>query len=344
MRITVAAAGMLAVALVAGSAACGGSGEPDTTAEPSVTAQSGPPETAAAASPSPSPPPTGTARMGRAPASPTPSKSSSAPPSRPTGKPGPDNTGVPAGTKLKVVTGDQTYSKSNQVLSGLDIRGYVRITGKNVTLRNSIVRGGAERCNASAVISVEGSARIEYTEIRPSNPSPCLDGVRGSNITMVAVDIHGVVDGVKAGDNVLIEHSYIHDLSWFASDPNQGGGSTHNDAVQSFGDRNITLRHNTLLAGRDGNAAWQVTQDDGGTATNLRVENNWLDGGGCTLNFAHKGGPTPMTGIHVVNNRFGRGSSHNCPILISTQTRLSTNSGNVWMDTGEPIPRPQQHD
>jgi hypothetical protein len=51
-----------------------------------------------------------------------------------------------------------------------------------------------------------------------------------------------------------------------------------------------------------------------------------------------------MTGIYVTNNRFGRHSVYNCPILISTQTVLSQNVGNVWDDTGAPIPKPQQHD
>ena len=136
-----------------------------------------------------------------------------------------------------------------------------------------------------------------------------------------------------------------HDLSWFANDPNQGGGATHNDAVQTYeGNRNIVLRHNNLVVGRNGNAAYQVTQDGGDVATNLRIEDNWLDGGGCTLNFSHKGGPA-MSGIEVVDNRFGRNRfSKNCPSLISEKTPLSKNSGNVWADTGKPIPPPDQHD
>src|SRR6266511_2694562 len=32
------------------------------------------------------------------------------------------------------------------------------------------------------------------------------------------------------------------------------------------------------------------------------------------------------------------------PIIVSTQTTLTTNSGNVWDDTGGPIPPPQRHD
>jgi hypothetical protein len=35
---------------------------------------------------------------------------------------------------------------------------------------------------------------------------------------------------------------------------------------------------------------------------------------------------------------------YDCPILVGTQTTLSQSSGNVWDDTGEPIPPEQRHD
>lgn len=335
---------LLTIALVLGAAACGRKpvfhGQPQPvvvgsspSAEPSSGESPGPGTAAASSSARPSPSRSAT----KAPPAP-------APPSG--GKPGPGNTGVPTGTALRVVAGDQVFSTAGQVISGLDIHGYVRIRAKNVTLKNSVVRGGAAKCNA-AVIFVEstGSARIEDTDIIPTNPNACLDGVWAANSTLLRLDVRNVVDGVKAFDNMLVQDSYIHDLSYFASDPNQGGGSTHNDAVQTYGgNHNIRLRHNTMLAGSRGNAGYQVTQDGHKVSTDLHIEDNWIDGGGCMLNFSHKGGPTPMTGIYVVGNRFGRGSRFQCPILISTQTVLSQNTGNVWDDTGAPIPKPQQHD
>jgi hypothetical protein len=258
------------------------------------------------------------------------------------GRPSAGNTGVIAGTALTVLTGDQTLAADNAVVANADIRGYVRITGRNVTIRNSIVRGGAARCSA-AVIQVEGSALIEDVEIAPASPNACLDGVWATATTLTRVNIHGTVDGVKAGNDVVVQDSWIHDLAHYSAGA-PGGGQTVNDAVDTRGKRRITLRHNVLHAGPSGNAAYQVTQE-GGASGDLRVENNWLDGGLCILNFAHRGGgPTPLTGIAVVNNRFGRGSKFVCPILVSTQTTLSTNSGNVWDDTGAAIPAPDKHD
>ena len=261
-------------------------------------------------------------------------------------KPTASNTGA-QGAKLTVVNGDQTYSQDNQVISNVDIHGKVTIKGKNITLKSAIVRGpNSSNCANGAVIEVQGTgAVIQDTEVVPSHPNACLDGVWASNATLTRVNIHGSVDGVKAESATTIQDSYIHDLSWFASDPNQGGGSTHNDGVQTLKGSNITLKHNTidLSTTKDGNAAWQVTQDFGATST-LHVENNWLDGGGCTLNMSHKGGSS-LKNIWILNNRFGHHQGFsNCTILISTQTVLTQNSGNVWDDTGAAIPKPQQHD
>jgi hypothetical protein len=101
--------------------------------------------------------------------------------------------------------------------------------------------------------------------------------------------------GVKAFDDVtVVTDSYIHDLNRFASGPNQSGGASQHGAVLTY-DLDLTNREN---------AAFQVTQDGGGRATNLRIEHNWLNGGGCMLNVARKGGP--MVDIYVIGNRFGR--------------------------------------
>jgi hypothetical protein len=266
------------------------------------------------------------------------------PPRTGTGKPGPSNTGPLAGTTFRVINGDTTFSTPG-TYSNLDIHGYASVTAKGVTIKNSIFRGGAAKCNASTLyIAPTASATIEDSEVNPDHPNACLDGIWASNTTLLRMNIHGATDGMKAFDNVTVQDSWIHDLSEFASDPNQNGGPTHNDAVQTYeGNQHITLRHNVFVMNTDDNAAYQVSQGGGKIATDLHIESNWLDGGGCTLNFSSSGGP-PMTGIYVVNNRFGRHSSYQCPILVSTQTTLSQNTGNVWDDTGAPIPPPQRHD
>ncbi|MEV6928611.1 hypothetical protein AB0M46_29545 [Dactylosporangium sp. NPDC051485] len=276
--------------------------------------------------------------------SPSPSRSVAASrPARPGGKPGPSNTGAIAGVRLTVVNGDQTYGTDGKVIEDVDIHGYVRITGKRVTLRNAIVRGGAAKCGAVVQIEAGASAVLEDVEIAPAATGPCLDGIRATAATLTRLNVHGGVNGVATtGPGVLLQDSWVHDLAYFASGA-PGGGETETDAVETVGQRGITLRRDVLVVGPRGNAAWQVRQTGGGTSTDLRVEGSWLDGGGCTLNFAHQGGP-PMTGIAVTGNRFGRGSVFACPVLLSTSTTLTQYTGNVFDDNGAPIPAPGRHD
>jgi hypothetical protein len=180
---------------------------------------------------------------------------------------------------------------------------------------------------------------IEDTEIALANPSAFLDGVSGSNFTVRRANIHGGVDGMKVGSNSTVECSFIHDMVSFASDPNQGGGATHNDAIQILSGSTIRIVGNALIAARDQNAAIQVTQDFG-AVSDLRIESNYADGGGCTFNLAHKGGAS--LAVTTANNRFGRNSFFDCPMLKSTQTTL-TSSGDVWDDDSTPVPV-QTHD
>jgi hypothetical protein len=275
-------------------------------------------------------------------ATPTPSKRPTPkPPTAPrTGKPGVGNTGVVAGTPLTVVSGNQTFSSTGQVISGKDFHGYVKVTGSNITFKNCIFRGGTPNGN-NALLNTESATNtvVEDSEFVPAHPAATIDGIWTQNTKLYRINIHGTVDGMKAGSNTLVQDSYIHDLSWFASDPNQGGGPTHNDGVQAFdGVSALTLRHNTidLSTSKDPNAALQDS------ASNVTVDDNWLDGGGCILNFADHGHSLP--GLSVTNNRFGRHSGYQCPILLSNLLSLAHNTGNVWADTGTPIPPPQQHD
>lgn len=272
-------------------------------------------------------------------------------------KPTAANTGVPAGTQLTIVNGDQTYATDGQVLSGLDIRGYVQITGKNIVIKNSIIRGGTKPCTMSnaqnsAPLWVRDDAgatnfTLQDSEIAPSNATACMDGAWLSNATLVRVNIHGAVDGIKAYDNVTVQDSYIHDLAYFAVDPNQGGGETHNDGLQSYEcNTNVLISHNNidLATTQTANAAYQITQDAGRACANIVITNNWLDGGGCTINVAHKV-LASLSGVSITGNRFGHNQGFgNCTVLLSTRSILTTYSGNVWDDTGQAIPAPQVHD
>jgi hypothetical protein len=52
------------------------------------------------------------------------------------GYPDATNTGVPAGTKLEVMTGDQKITEAGTVIEGKDIRGCITVVAPHVTIRN----------------------------------------------------------------------------------------------------------------------------------------------------------------------------------------------------------------
>jgi len=258
----------------------------------------------------------------------------------PGAKPDATNTGVPAGTQLAQVTDDVTVTADGTVIDAQDIHGFLRIQASHVTVSRSIVRGRGTTATTGIIRIDSGSdITITDTEIAAAEPSVDLDGVWASSATLRRVHVHGGVDGMKLGDDTRVECSFVHDLVSFASDPNQGGGPTHNDAIQILAGARIAIVGNQLVAARDQNAAIQVTQDFG-AVSELSIESNWADGGGCTFNLSHNGGAS--LAVTTRDNRFGRDSFFACPILKSTQTTLDS-MGDVFDDDSTPVPV-QTHD
>jgi len=258
-------------------------------------------------------------------------------------KPTATNTGVPAGFIPTPVNGDMMVTQDGAVVDGKDIYGFLVIAASNVHVTRSVVRGHATPYTQNTgVIRIDSGTNIliEDVEIAVAAPSATVDGLWGDHFVGRRLNIHGGVDGLKLGSNSTVECSYVHDQSSFASDPNQGGGPTHNDAIQILDGTGIRIAGNQLVAAKDQNAAVQVTQDFGAVG-DLHLESNWADGGGCTFNISHKGAAS-LADVHLIGNRFGRNSFYDCPILKSTQTTLEL-SGNVWDDTGMTVPV-QTHD
>jgi hypothetical protein len=258
----------------------------------------------------------------------------------PGAKPDATNTGVPPGVALTVIDHDVTVTDDNAVIDAQDIHGFLIIRASHVRVTRSIVRGRATTSNAGVIRVDSGTdVLIEDTEIAVAAPSATVDGLWGEGFTARRLDIHGGVDGIKASSNDTIACSYVHDLASFASDPNQGGGPTHNDAIQILEGSSIRIVGNQLVAATDQNAAIQVTQDFG-AVTDLRIDGNWADGGACTFNLAHK--VADALTVSTSGSRFGRHSFFDCPILKSTKTTL-VSSGDVWDDDGSKVPV-QTHD
>lgn len=254
-------------------------------------------------------------------------------------KPSAENTGVPAGTPLTVHNGNLTITTAGTVIDRMDIRGFVIVKAPNVTIKQSIIRGPATApAVSSGLLSITTAGAtgylVEDVTLQPQITSGYLDGVKvNQGGTFRRVNISGTIDGmVVFGDNVNVTNSYVHDLVHLLNDPNRGGGASHDDAIQVQAGRNVSIIGNTLQGAF--NAAVQITQDAGVTQ-NLKINNNWLDGGGCTLNYKTNG--AYKTGMQANDNRFGRAQRvANCAIIHNSAASDLNPTGNVWDDNGQP--------
>ena len=238
-------------------------------------------------------------------------------------RPGPSNTGVPAGTVL-TPSGSIKVTTDDAVIENLDVTGSITVLADNVTIRN--VRLTSDDYypiryfdNNNVGLLVEDSEIIGLS-------GDVTSAIAFAHYTARRLNIHGMADGFKADADVLIEDCWIHDLS--------NGPSEHNDGVQSTGGKGVTIRHNDISGAS--NAAVQ-TGDEGGVATeDLTIQCNWLSGGGYTLNIRGTGDTRPVN-TRVIDNRFGRDAVYG-PWTLDDPSPTVT--GNVWDDDGSPIPYP----
>jgi hypothetical protein len=216
------------------------------------------------------------------------------------------------------------------VLDGLEIRGHVRVEAKNVVIKNSLITGRYLSSPMSLVYANNPaySVTVQACELYAKEPSPYVVGVIGQNITLERVNIHDVTDQVVVtGDNVTVRDSWLHDNLYYLEDPVQNGTPTHDDNIQVQAGRNLTFTHNTMSGTH--NAAIQVTQD-AGVVADLRLENNLIGGGGCSVNLAQKNRGA-FQGFALKDNLFTHTSTYNCAIIVSPASKATLSlTNNRW--------------
>ncbi len=257
----------------------------------------------------------------------------------PGGLPSAANTGVPAGTALTVQTGNLTITTPGTVIDGKDIRGYVVVKAPNVTIKRSIIRGGEAATSNRPLLAITQAGAsnflVEDVTVTPMNPTPYVNGINmNQSGTIRRANISGTVDGIMIyGDGVRVGILYFHDFVHYLNDPNWGGGPSHDDAIQVQAGTGVQIVGNTLTGAF--NAAVMVNQD-AGTTKDLAINSNWLDYGGCSINYASNG--LYKTGMQANNNRFGRAQRvSGCAIIHNSTKSDLVPTGNVWDDNGQPV-------
>ncbi len=232
--------------------------------------------------------------------------------------PGPNNTGVPAGTRLTAMSGNQTIKTDGQVVDGWDVKGCINVEALNVTIKNSrahcvsLPSGAKARychygesnalrsltgCTVVAGLSNDSNPATNDPRLRIVDSEIDCHGVPGRggtglgdrNMTVVRVDVHGCENGFDADSYMTITDSYIHDLF------NSTQGDPHTDGLQSGVGAHLVLDHNVFYAftapckwpnngSCNGTAAINIGgQRSQATSGNTTVSRNLIAGGAYTM-------------------------------------------------------------
>jgi hypothetical protein len=326
--VLVAGASLVAVGLVRGN------GRSADATSPVDLPVSAPPlaGSSAPATPSLSASPSRSAAPSRSPAAHKPANLGTSIPNRPNCGPNPgacglpdaSNTGVPAGTSLRVVSGDVAVRKAGTVIDGEDIRGCVRVEAKNVTIRRSKVT--CTNFYAIASFSEDysgGGLLIQNVEIdcKASNGT----GIGYYGFTARRVNIHGCENGFDIDNTATVTDTYVHD--------GFTGNGAHTDGIQLAGGAHITITHNTLLVGGTGTTSAIISNPS--KNSDVLVSNNLLGGGTYTLYCPRDS----STAFRVINNHFSTvffpqagqyGPWDACG-------KVAEEHGNVWDNTLRPL-------
>ena len=241
--------------------------------------------------------------------------------------------------KLVQNLGSITVTEPDTVIEGLDIHGYVIIKAANCIIRRCIIRGGPPATQGqNALLNIThpdaGGYLVEDVTLKPDYANVRQNGIYVNRPGRFRrINLSGTVDGIVVyGNGVELIDSYLHDFVVYPSDPAQGGKPSHADGVQISAGRGVRITGTTIEGAN--NAAIMVTQD-AGPVSHLTIEGNYLDGGGCSVNFGSNG--PPKVGLVVRNNRFGRSQRNiGCTIIRNPVASPLLETGNVWDDTGEP--------
>ncbi|WP_432534228.1 right-handed parallel beta-helix repeat-containing protein [Kineococcus arenarius] len=242
------------------------------------------------------------------------------------GRPGVFTTGLRGGGTQRTLTGDQTITRDGTVLDGVRIVGCVVVDANDVVIRNSeIVCRQKGRQVAVKVAEGKRNLLIEDSEIDATGADV---GVGWGNYTLRRVNLHGSADGARWGSNVLIEDSWIHDMT------RQDG--LHSDAMQTTSATNVVIRGNVLDPSDGGdplNAAVMIGTELGAQKlSNVLIEGNHLGGGSYTVNVRSDAN---ITGLVIRGNTFEDNSRYGA--MITPNGKDITLVGNVMGWTGKEV-------
>lgn len=219
-------------------------------------------------------------------------------------------------------------TKDGTVIDGKDVHGEITVKADDVTIRNTRVSSKTPAYPIHVTSGVKGTV-IDHVEVDNMDSTGIGIYFQGGSGVVRHANVHSGEDGIRIeADDVTIADSYIHDLF------RQPGG--HHDIIQIRRGDDVTITGNTLMAYKKStddpmNSSIQIGSLLGSKPiSNLRVTDNFMDGGNFTVNG---GGRGEVSSAVYSGNRFGR----DCKYAVEGNLQNSTWSDtNVWNDNGQP--------
>ena len=208
------------------------------------------------------------------------------------------NTGVPSGVTL-TKSGGLTITQAGAVIDGLEITGPVYINAPNVTLKNcKITASNWSVVNIKAGVT---GVTVQDCEINGTGSNNAgSHGIIGEG-KFLRNNIYNVENGITlnhAGGS-LIQGNYIHDL--------KASGDPHYDGIQiDGGQSNVQILGNTIL-NPHGQTAAVMIDNYFGPISNIKVDGNYLGGGGYTVYSDGQFSGGSISGVSVTNNFIAKG-------------------------------------
>jgi hypothetical protein len=256
-------------------------------------------------------------------------------PPPPTGFPDASNTGTPAGTVLHACSGQITQSG---VYDKCQFDGPVIVDAANVTIQNSLILGPVRPSDTLTGLVIKDTTINCQCLSTSDNDTPVA--IMENNYTLLRVNLFNAGHGAAAKNNVVIQDSYIHGLG--------GNTQAHKDGIFVGDGHGQRFIHNNVEC-NDGSSRGCTAAigifDDFSDVYDVVIDGNLLNTNGAACFYA-SGGPEKSFVSHDItftNNHFGRKFEQNCGVLAPVFYWDSSKpgmvwSGNVWDDTGLPVP------
>lgn len=254
-----------------------------------------------------------------------------------TGVPGYSEAQILAGrSPLRHVVGNLTIATPGMVISNEWIDGCVAINADNVTIEDSLIhtqavcQGGNQGTTGSAINDGNGPSPtglvVKDTEVDGMNTAGDTYGISDDNYSCLRCNVHGFSKNLAAGNNVVIQDSYSHDLSI-------NDQCSHANPVYADSATNVRVEHSYLRASGTSDGCITAAFMNGGSwkaPSNDTIADSYLEG----VKGADMQEGCGSTGVRVINDAFSSDNGYSgTDYVYGFDVR---DAGNVW--TGDYVP------